>query len=146
MSYDSRHYSGLTVTAAPTNAHTMRSWTVQVHVACTAGQGGDEVVQLYTALRTPTVPGTGGAADQRSIPKRELKGFARVGLPVCPGAAVPVGFALTEADLQLVDSDGTLHPIPGVYDVWVGATGPGVQGVHVHSAVPPPLHATLTVQ
>ena len=67
-------------------------------------------------------------------------------LPSCTGTAARVKFVLTATDLALVDTDGSFHAIPGVYDVWVGGTGPGAQGVHVDAgAVAPPLHTTLTV-
>ena len=80
-------------------------------VTCTAGPAGEEVVQLWTALTTPSQsiiePGN---VDTRSIPLKELKGFQRVSVPAARQAdsRVEVSFVLALEDLELMDTDGVM--------------------------------------
>lgn len=80
MSYTARAYSGLTVSngATMSSSNAAAKVTVRATVACVDGPAGDEVVQLYSALRT-TAPNAG----KRSVPLRELKAFTRVSLAGC---------------------------------------------------------------
>lgn len=76
-----------------------------------SGPAGDEVVQVYTRLRTPRSATVRGGP--RSVPVRELKSFQRVAVPAAgnglssaAAAAVDVSLSLSTQDLELVDNDG----------------------------------------
>ena len=59
MSYTARAYSGLTVSNGATlsSSNAAAKVTVRATVACVDGPAGDEVVQLYSALRTTAAGG-----------------------------------------------------------------------------------------
>jgi len=67
-----------------------------------------------------------------SIPVKQLRGFQRVAL--APGETKTVTFALTPADLQLLDRDLHWVVVPGDFQIMVGKSSQDI-----------PLQGTLKV-
>jgi beta-glucosidase len=83
---------------------------VFVDITNTGSRAGDEVAQLYIHQRVAS----------RTRPVMQLRGFKRVTLE--PGQKATVEFAVTPADLALVDADMNWVVEPGMFDVMVGAS------------------------
>ena len=85
---------------------------VQVTVANTGKQSGDEVVQLYLTDKEACVP----------VPLRSLQGFKRIHL--APGEEQAVSFTLTPYQMAVVDYSGQRMVEPGEFLVAVGGGQP----------------------
>jgi fibronectin type III domain protein/glycosyl hydrolase family 3 len=83
---------------------------VFVDITNTGSRAGDEVAQLYIHQRV----------GSRTRPVMQLRGFKRVTLE--PGQKATLEFAVTPADLALVDADMNWVVEPGMFDVMVGAS------------------------
>jgi len=113
LSYTRFAYSNLTVT--PLHPDPTETVSVTLDVANTGSRKGDEVVQLYIHEGVRSV----------TRPVEELKGFQRVTL--APGEKRTVSFALTPADLALLDQH--LHTVvePGPVDVLIGTSSDDIR-------------------
>ena len=129
-------YSGLSVSPTSTSATSDAAVTIRAKVACRLDSiPGDDVLQLYTALRAKSF-------GSQSIPRRQLSAFGRVRASNCSEGAVSL--SISPAQLALVDVDGAFRPIAGTYDVWLGSTGPPPFGTFTND-VTAPLHSTLSL-
>jgi beta-glucosidase-like glycosyl hydrolase len=113
LSYTTFEYSDLSI--APAVTTTDGVVTVDVTVTNTGTVDGAEVVQLY--LRDP--------AARTVRPRRELKGFGRVGLPA--GAAARMTFELAAERCAIYDPTEGWVVEPGVIDVLVGSSSQDVR-------------------
>jgi beta-glucosidase len=89
---------------------------VSVTVKNTGERPGDEVVQLYVADETATVP----------VPIRQLAGFARVRL--ASGASRKVAFTIRSDHLSVIDEGGKRVARPARYLLAAGGCQPGWGG------------------
>ncbi|WP_043635389.1 glycoside hydrolase family 3 C-terminal domain-containing protein [Nonomuraea candida] len=106
LTYSRFAYSGLEVRETGTN-----EWAVEFTVTNTGDRFAEEVAQLYV----------GFAEEHPSRPRRELRGFAKVGLE--PGAGERVRLTLTGRDLaQWSVADGGWRVTSGSFLVEVGAS------------------------
>ena len=129
-------YSSLSVTPTSISATSTTAVTIRAKVACRLDSiPGDDVLQLYTALRA-------NSTGLQSIPRRQLSAFGRVRASNCSEGAVSL--SISPAQLALVDVDGAFRPIAGTYDVWLGSTGPPPFGTFTND-VTAPLHSTLSL-
>ncbi|KLE35938.1 glycoside hydrolase family 3 C-terminal domain-containing protein [Aurantiacibacter luteus] len=117
LSYTSFAYSNLVL---PSETRAGERMDVSVAVTNTGARAGDEVVQLYLE-----------PLDRPDLPRRSLKGFARLALE--PGESGIVGFSLVPRDLAFADAAGAMRVQPGRYRLWVGGgqdgtSAPGLAG------------------
>ncbi|MBN2011897.1 glycoside hydrolase family 3 C-terminal domain-containing protein [candidate division KSB1 bacterium] len=87
--------------------------TVSVDVKNTGKLAGDEVVQLYLANKSATVP----------VPIRSLKGFTRINLQ--PGETQTVSFVLQPNDFSVINEAFKREIQPGEFEISVGGRQPG---------------------
>ena len=91
---------------------------VEVHVRIrnSGDRTGKEVVQVYVAPESPSVP----------RPRHELKGFAAVRLE--PGQTAEIGLALEHRDLAYWDADHHRWKVePGRYEIQVGRSSADIR-------------------
>jgi beta-glucosidase len=120
LSYTRYEYSNLLIN--PTEIHPGGNAQVRVDVKNAGDRAGEETVQLYLHEAVAPV----------SIPVKQLRGFQRVAL--APGETKTVTFALTPADLQLLDRDLHWVVVPGDFQIMVGKSSQDI-----------PLQGTLKV-
>jgi beta-glucosidase len=120
LSYTRYEYSNLLI--SPTEIHPGGNAQVRVDVKNAGDRAGEETVQLYLHEAVAPV----------SIPVKQLRGFQRVAL--APGETKTVTFALTPADLQLLDRDLHWVVVPGDFQIMVGKSSQDI-----------PLQGTLKV-
>lgn len=106
LSYTTFSFDNLTV--EPTDAKPGDTITVSVDVRNTGQRPGVEVAQLYIRDLVGSV----------TRPVKELRGCERVDLK--PGESRRVAFALSSADLAVLNAE--MRPVlePGEFDVWIG--------------------------
>ncbi len=122
LSYTSFAFSNLKL-GAP-NVKLGQKVDVSVDVANAGAVAGDEVVQLYLHQR----------AGSDSRPRRELKGFRRLGL--APGEKQTVTFSLGPEELRYWSaSQGKWVQDAEAFDVWVG--GDSTATLHAELSVAP---------
>jgi beta-glucosidase len=102
LSYTSFEYSNLQVDVNGAKIN------ISVDVKNTGKVDGEEVVQLYTHDKVATL----------TRPVKELKGFAKIIIPVSETRTV--NFSLTPEDLSFVHSDLKNYWEPGEFEVFVG--------------------------
>eukprot|EP00051_Salpingoeca_urceolata_P002804 m.52925 g.52925 ORF g.52925 m.52925 type:complete len:788 (-) comp12339_c0_seq2:25-2388(-) len=129
----------VTPTSVPASAGTSITACVNVTNSPESKFAGRTVVQAYVAL-------DGGESEGLPlVPIKELVGFVKTA-ELAPGASAAACIEFSTSDFQLADANGALRVPAGKYTLSVGTTAPGSCGKYVdHSAVPPPLSATLTV-
>jgi len=120
LSYTRYEYSNLLIN--PTEIHPGGNAQVRMDVKNAGDRAGEETVQLYLHEAVAPV----------SIPVKQLRGFQRVAL--APGETKTVTFALTPADLQLLDRDLHWVVVPGDFQIMVGKSSQDI-----------PLQGTLKV-
>jgi beta-glucosidase len=107
-------YTDLHVEVGSTTETTM----VSVRITNTGGRAGTEVVQLYVRDEVASV----------ARPERQLVGFTRV--PLQPGEAGTVTFALHPSRLAFYDEDFRFVCEPGAFDLEVGGWAGAPAAVH----------------
>jgi beta-glucosidase len=113
LSYSRFAYAKL---AVPKKAGVGAPVPVSVEVQNAGGMAGDEVVQVYVTDHEASGP----------MPRRALKGFARVSLK--PGEKRVVRVSLDERAFSLIGTDGRRIVEPGRFTIAVGGKQPGLQG------------------
>lgn len=120
LSYTQFAYAGLTLSSQTLPADGSAPLLINATLSNVGSRASDEVVQVYVAYNGPN---PGGLA---SVPKHTLVAFARVPA-LAPGAPLPLSFAITAADVALMDVAGVVRALPGPYSVWVGGGAPGCE-------------------
>jgi len=110
LSYTRFAYSGLKI--SPNKVRTGKRVKVSATVENTGARDGDEVVQFYVRDVEASFP----------TPLRKLAGFKRIHL--APGERQKVSFALTSAQMSLIDDAGNRIIEPGKFEVSVGGGQP----------------------
>ncbi len=113
LSYSKFSYSGLTFDRSSIAGASVR---VSAVVQNTSAVEGDEVVQLYIADRSASVP----------VAIRSLAGFDRIALK--PGEKRKVSFNISPRQMSVIDNDGNRMIEPGEFEVSVGGKQPGSSG------------------
>jgi beta-glucosidase len=117
LSYTEFKYSNLTLSSREIRPDQQIEIAVDIENA--GERAGDEVVQLYLSDVAAAVP----------VPGKRLCGFQRVHLG--PGAKQSVRFALSPAQLSVIDAEGKRIIEPGPFLVSAGGGQPGARGANV---------------
>ncbi len=106
LGYTTFEYEALTLTGGRNESEPVE---LRIRLRNTGSRPGKEVVQVYVAPQSPSVP----------RPAHELKGFAVVRLG--PGETREIGLALEHRDLAYWDVDHHHWQVePGRYEIQVG--------------------------